>query len=153
MATTGNRFVGGNKKLTAKDFAAVDKRLGFALPSELRAHYARNNGGKPVRRYFRTRDGYEQSVQTFLPMCHRSYEDELLLEAEYVSLVRKKKLIRSSLIPFAIDEGCNFYCIDTVDGSVKYCPMDVGRPVPERHVAGCLDELIDGMVDEDEFYG
>lgn len=149
-----NRFVDKGKKLREGDLEEVESKLGFSLPADLREHYSKNNGGDPARKSFRTKDGYECSVGSFLTMKYPSYEGEILLEDNYLEVCKKKKIINPKLIPFAEDEGGDPYCIHRDTQEIYYFAMEHSDDPKRatRKVAASLTDFIEGMLTERDFY-
>jgi cell wall assembly regulator SMI1 len=149
-----NRFIDKGKKLSERDLREVEAKLGFSLPAHLRAHYLKNNGGDPTRHSFRTKDGHEYSVGSFLTMKYPSYEGEILLEDNYLELCKKKKIIKKDLIPFAEDEGGDPYCIHRRTQAIYCFSMEFSDDPKRstRKVAPSLTEFIEGMLTERDFY-
>ncbi len=149
-----NRFSDTNKKLGAKDLAALERTLGFELPDALAKHYLARNGGQPARRYLRTKKGDEYTIDRFLPIKHRSDDDEELVEDAYRSMVIEQKIFPKHYVPFAEDEGGAYFCMDSRDGSIVFVSPDhyddLKRAVSK--VARSLEELLASMVTEEEFY-
>jgi cell wall assembly regulator SMI1 len=142
-----NRITQKAPALKESDLAAIEKKLGFQLPTELRAHYLKHNGGVPAKRYFVDARGTEFELQRFMSMKEPAFDGDVLFGTTYENLVVKKKLIPMNLVPFARGSGGDFYCIDRSDGSVCFYAMDHALE-PKRatkKVAKSLAEFIDGM--------
>ncbi len=147
-----NRFIKTAQKLTDEDLAAVEAHIGRPIPPDLAAHYRVFNGGVPRRRFFMIRgEGVVASVQQFEPMRYARYQGEALFEDTVKSLVSEKKLIPPSLLPFAINEGGDFYCIDVNTQCIYFYAMDTDSPEKAvRLIADSLRGWIDGMVTQRE---
>lgn len=154
MPDVNNRLNGASQPLSPADFEWAEKTLGFPLPPDLRAQYAMFNGGVPERTYFRNEKGDEYSLQALLPIRYRTYEDQLLLEESYERLVVRKKLIPTSLLPFAIDQGGDYYCMRKADQAIVFFAMDhwndPGRA--QTVVSASICSWLDAMVTEAQFY-
>lgn len=92
--------------LTQADLASVERRLGVILPADLKDHYLRHNGGRPAPRFFEKNDEW-YGVHYFLPMANGDAGDSF--EASYSSLVLDNPLFPAGVIPFAVDEGGDYF--------------------------------------------
>ncbi len=143
-----NAFARTAQYLCESDFHAVEDSIGVHLPPSLRAHYQLQNGGAPERRYFVSTNGMECEVSHFLSMRYPKTPRDITLEST-VGWVRREKLMPPFLVPFAVDSGEDFYCMDIRDHSIVYYSMDHSDE-PERaatRIAGSLREFVDGMAE------
>jgi cell wall assembly regulator SMI1 len=81
-----NRFGDVGDPVSESDVEAVEERIGFRLPDELRRHYLRVNGGRPERSYF-LRDDHDFELQRFMTLSdlaerHRFYAMDYCLEPD-----------------------------------------------------------------------
>lgn len=90
--------------LSELDIKRVEHRLGIHLPQDLKGHYLLHNGGRPRPRFF-IRDGEPYGVHGFLPM---NTGDESF-EHSYVMLVDRTPEFPRGYIPFAYDEGGDYF--------------------------------------------
>lgn len=94
------------KPLTDKK--AIDKlenKYNFKLPKDLKDCIKNNNGGYPNLNIIRTKTGREYDVRMLL-----SYNKE-----DYTNIYKSIDYFRNNgktLIPFAIDSGGNYFCIE-----------------------------------------
>lgn len=140
-----NRFSDVGETVSAGDIQAVEERVGFRLPDELRQHYLRVNGGRPERSYF-LRDDHDFELQRFMTLA------ELAKRVE--DLVQTRHLIPDNLVPFAWGSGGDYYCVDRADQSIVFYAMDYCLE-PEKATTKATTSLatfIDGMITEDEMY-
>lgn len=153
-AARPNRFTNASKKLSARALVEVETLLGFEVPEALAAHYTVKNGGTPARKYFRTKDGTEYTVDRFLAMKHREDDDEELVEDAYRTMVVEKKIFPPHLLPVAEDEGGGYYCFHRKTGAIHFVSPDHYDDMKKAlsKVAASLDEFIQGMLTEEEFY-
>ena len=91
--------------LTESDLEAVEDQIGIALPSDLRAHYALFNGGKPIPNFF-SKDNEWYEIQEFLPMRTNRHS---AFESTYDSLVKGNKFFPKQTIPFAADDSGDYF--------------------------------------------
>jgi len=104
------KFEDCKTEVNNRDLDEVEARLGIVLPSDLRQHYLKYNGGSPVPSFYKSGDNYYW-VRGFLPIKYGITDDpELTLEAYYADLVLDDPRIPEGLIPFADDPGGNMYC-------------------------------------------
>jgi hypothetical protein len=150
-----NSFSRTGRVLTSGDLDRVQDFLGYAIPESVRRHYSKWNGGTPARRFFLTRDGRELEINHFLPIGQRRFDRDITMEDSVERLVRTKHVIPEFLLPFAVNSGGDYYCIDRGDGAVIFYAMDQClEPQRASHrVAESLDLFVEGMVTEEELYG
>lgn len=149
-----NEFSDVAPALSESDMRAVEREIGYQLPAELRQHYLRINGGAPERRYFLTKDGMELEINEFRPIAHRARPKQITIESTILDLVKTRRLIPEALVPFAVNSGGDFYCVDRRDQSIVYYTMDdcLNPGVATNRAADSLAEFIDGMVTEQEAF-
>lgn len=146
-----NAFVGTGKRLSAEELAKVEGRIGLTLPSSLREHYLKHNGGRPKKSYFVDGD-HELDVHHFNKMLDERSELGGVFEKMYEVVVQKKKLIPVRLIPFAINQGGDFFCMDKETEEIFFYEMDYCLE-PERaarKLAPSLAYFLEHMVNEDD---
>ena len=96
--------------ITNDDLNAAEVEMGVILPSDLREHYLKYNGGSPVHRSFRV-DDYYYVLRDFFPVKYGILDDPTdTLEGTY-DLV--KDAIPEGLLPFADDGAGNLFCYGT----------------------------------------
>ena len=70
-----------------------------------------------------------------------------------------KKVIPNTLLPFAIDDGGNFFCLDLTDGNICFYANDsfdsdssyaANHAKAYRWLASSCDAFIKGLKDESE---
>lgn len=152
------KFVETSQPLTKEDIASLKQVVGKPFPEELEKFYLENNGGIPAGEaifYVDEDNDVDVSVKTFLPIKHKRYERDTLLEKVYRTFVVDKKLVSAEFIPFAIDEGAFPYCYKIADGSIHlFCMDDLeSKDGPMRFVASSLKVFVEGLADESEAYG
>lgn len=150
---TANRFIECARKLRNTDIEDVERKLGFTLPPALRLHYLAFNGGEPRRRWFRSSTGFEDCVDRFLPMKYPSFDDEQLLEDNYLQLCVTERRVPANLLPFAEDEGGGPYCLDRLSEAVVFFNLDRENDHERaiRVVAPSLEAFVSGMLSERDF--
>lgn len=142
-----NKLTKTARRLKEADLVAIEKKIGFPLPKELRAHYLKHNGGVPERRHFVDAMGYEYEIQRLVSMREPAFAGDVLFETSYENLVTKKGLIPKQLVLFARGSGGDFYCIDREDGAVVFYAMEhcLEPKRAARKIAKSLAEFLDGM--------
>jgi len=139
--------------LTAADIREVEQAVGIELPTDLRRHYLWGNGGFAIRSEFIVPDrDLEYDVAAWKPMKYRGYADEMRFEDSYQLLVRDKKLIPDHLVPFAINGGGDFFCMDRSTQAIVFYAMDscADPKAATRLLTGSLREFLDVLVTEEE---
>jgi cell wall assembly regulator SMI1 len=92
--------------LSEVDIKRVERRLGVRLPQDLKEHYLLHNGGQPRPRFF-VKDGEPYGVHEFLSMNTGARGSSF--EKTYVILVDQTPEFPRGYIPFATDEGGDFF--------------------------------------------
>jgi hypothetical protein len=148
-----NQFDNCGPSLTRADVATVEKRLGFELPEDLVKHYLKHNGGQPQKRYFDDAQGHEYGVHQFKPIMHKTSLPTI--EDTYELVCVQKGLIPRERLPFAVNGGGDFFCIDRQTQEIFFHAMDDASQgnLAGRRVADSLPEFIERMQTEDDFYG
>lgn len=114
------------------EIVALEERLGFRIPSEIRDLVGRANGGRPTPSIFRGSVG-----STDVSECLALRDAQGSIEWTYNQLVRNKKATPSHYLPFAIDSGGNTFFVDCDspeqevylllhDPQFKLLPLDIG---------------------------
>lgn len=142
-------FSGTGRALDEQTLEKVEAQLGVKLPDSLRSHYLQVNGGRPSPNIFVDGQGDDYEVHSFKSFGEPGHAG-VSIEDTHRTL-SAKGLIPPGLLPFAMDSGGNFYCIDE-SGRIFFLPMDVPQPnaIP---IADTLQEFVEGLVTADEAYG
>ena len=85
----------------------LENRLGFKFPEDLRRHYLRSNGGRPVPNLFLKDDEYF-TVNEFLPIKYGAPGTRF--EDTYRDLVQGTELFPKNLLPIASDSAGDYFC-------------------------------------------
>ena len=113
-------FFQTSQSLTDEDLNKIENDFKFELPKEFKDHYLKYNGGYPEKDAFIWNTGERTTLNTFFSI---KYPGFISLESTYQSLVLDEKILPGSIIPFATDDGGNFFCIsakETTYGSIYY---------------------------------
>jgi cell wall assembly regulator SMI1 len=89
------------------DISRVEMALAFSFPEDLKKHYLRANGGRPVPNLLPKGDEHF-AVHEFLPILHGIVGARF--EDTYRDLVLDSKFFPKNLVPFAIDAGGDYFC-------------------------------------------
>ncbi|MFJ9844849.1 SMI1/KNR4 family protein [Kitasatospora sp. NPDC101155] len=138
--------------LTLADIRDVEQAIGVSLPEDLRRHYLWGNGGFAIRSEFILPErGLEYDVAEWDSMKYLRSAEGVLFEDTYRRLVRDRKLIPDQLIPFAVNGGGDFFCMDRATQGIVFYVMDYcAEPeVAIRHLTGSLREFLDILVTEE----
>ena len=158
---TRNSFSRCGPGLSDLDIQKAEEALGLQIPPPLRSHYGYCNGGQPANRKWVASDEPEQGedelyyiVATFFPL--QDEEDLDVLET-YTDGVEEGYL-PVDFLPFARDQGGNFFCVDLKSGRVVWYVLDTWdeeRTADENAVAATtpiaddFETFVEGLVEED----
>lgn len=93
------------KELTQEELCRLETEAEFSLPSDLRKFYAQHNGGIPEKKKF-SKNELLYSVHKFIPILSQAGED---LKTIYSEMVLEDNVFHINCIPFAIDEGGEYF--------------------------------------------
>ena len=142
---TQNKINSKWPSVTETDLDAVEQKIKRKLPRSLREFYLKTNGGRPEKDIFINEDD-EYGVQEILPVIYGGPGTNF--EETYEDLVTSRALIPADLIPFAVNGGGDYYCIND-EGRVFFVAMDPPDDPPVL-VADSIDEFINGMVSHED---
>jgi cell wall assembly regulator SMI1 len=97
------------------DLNELEVKLGFSFPDDLRQHFLRFNGGRPVPNLFFKNDEYF-SVSEFLPIKHGVRGTRF--EDTYFDVVQGSDFFPKNLIPIASDSGGDYFCYCLEPGKI-----------------------------------
>ena len=123
-----NTFTDCEKSLTANDFALIEQDLSIRLPAELKEHYLKYNGGTPKNSVWHDPEGKwdENEVRDFLPFLYFSAKQDdpdFTINGTAKEEWNGQQLPRE-LLPFAIDWGGNYFCVNQLDEKIYYFIRD-----------------------------
>ncbi|WP_260436518.1 SMI1/KNR4 family protein [Burkholderia sp. Bp9004] len=121
----GNEFTKGGVSLSTADFARAEAQMGKSLPEGLKEFLLSVNGGVPERTYWPIDGGEFLWVKRFLSLID-SLGRGPTIEQSYLN-GQQRAFLPSDLIPFAIDHGGNFFCLDEA-GRVYFYAVDAWSP-------------------------
>jgi SMI1-KNR4 cell-wall len=116
------KFESSFEPLLSKNIETFEKSRGIILPDKYKEFLLHNNGGRPVRRRFKTSDGIvTSSIMLFLPITK---ETDLNLE-QYYEKYCVNNIVPSNLIPIGIDPAESLICLTLGNqDQVYFCDMD-----------------------------
>lgn len=142
------------KKLELFSIAVLESSIGFKLPASFVKLYLGFNGGIPSSSWVATDDGHESvQISDFKPIFFDGAENASgtgFIEGCY-KLMCERQVIPHTLLPFATDDGGNFFCLDMLNGSVVFYAVDTFREevsmaanqiAAQRMVAKSFDQFI-----------
>jgi cell wall assembly regulator SMI1 len=112
---TIEKFIDTAPPISDGELDEVEASLGFSLPKDLRLHYLRFNGGRPVPCLFQKDDEYFP-INEFLPIRYGMRGARF--EDTYADLVQGNALFPANLIPIASDSGGDFFCYSLRPGKI-----------------------------------
>ena len=115
-------FEYSHKELENETVKIFENEYGVTLPDDYKQFLLLSNGGKPVKRRFKTADEtITTSIMSFLPI---SEEIEPNLGSSY-NKYNLGKIVPSNLMPIGIDPADSLICLEIGgNGQVYYCNMD-----------------------------
>ncbi|WP_050585726.1 SMI1/KNR4 family protein [Pseudomonas syringae USA007] len=114
----------------------LESIVGRALPEAFKQFYIKHNGGVPNKDWWDSGDEYEpMRIKKFKSVAYEKSVDAAetkFLGGCYISMT-EKKVIPKTLLPFATDDGGNFFCLDLADGNICFYATDSFDP--EKSIA------------------
>lgn len=127
-----NNFAKCEQQLTAQEIEEIENKIGFELPTELKRHYLKYNGGIPNKTVWWQDDYVYFEIVKFRPIKYVNGEPNneqfKTLENTYLTRVNQRVLPKN-YIPFAYDLGNNYFCLNTETDEVYIVFMDLGNPI------------------------
>lgn len=144
------------------DLDRLEAHLSARLPSSFKQFFLANNGGVSDRDWWDSGDDYDPvRVKRFKAIAPSGVADEL--ETKYIGgcylAMTGRQVIPVTILPFAIDDGGNFFCLDLVEGCVCFFAVDGFDPnlsAAENHVrayrwlTSSFELFVSGLKDESE---
>jgi len=119
------KFFETSTSLKSEDFEEIEQALNIDLPIEFKEHYLNYNGGYPENDIYTWANGGKTTINAFASLKYPSLG--ISLEDTYRDLVLLEKYLPIGIVPFATDDGGNFFCISVRDkdfGAIYYCNND-----------------------------
>jgi hypothetical protein len=105
-------FFETSKSINVDDLVQVENELNIKLSEDFKTHYLRYNGGYPKKSKFLWEDGDTTRINAFLSIKH---EGIVSMELTYKYLVLEENYLPEKIMPFALDDGGNFFCVSFRD--------------------------------------
>jgi hypothetical protein len=146
-------FRNTSEQISLADIAQIESALKVQMPQTLKDHYLKSNGGVPDPNYWLRGDNDPLCVHRFIPMKYPA--GNLTIESVYKRGI-EKDFLPPDLIPFAVDEGSNFFCVDA-QGTVWFYAMDAwssklstaeNKIKAKKFVADSLEKFVSGLTVE-----
>jgi len=149
-------------KVSSSDLALLEDEIGHVLPESFKVFYLTHNGGVADRDWWDSGDEYEPvRVKKFKAVAASGALDAA--ETKYLNgcyaVMTSKGVIPETLLPFAIDDGGNFFCLDLIDSNVCFYATDsfgsdnsyaTNHAKAYRWLASSFDAFVEGLKDESE---
>jgi SMI1 / KNR4 family (SUKH-1) len=127
------RLKTSSNKLLKEDIKSFIENLKVNLPDEFYSFYEINNGGVSENNsfYVEESDSYVE-ISFFYPITYKSEKlGQVSIEDSYKLLI-EKNIITKQYLPFAVDWGGNYFCINQEDESVVLILSDMGIYSPKN---------------------
>ncbi|SEU11805.1 SMI1/KNR4 family protein [Pseudomonas graminis] len=144
------------------DIESLEVIVNIQLPKDFKEFYLRNNGGVPDKDWWDSEDEYDPiRIKKFKAVASKddpAAQDTNFLGGCY-ALMTAKDVIPSTLLPFANDDGGNFFCLDLKKGNVCFfatdsfdseCSPATNHANAYRWIAKTFGSFIEGLKDESE---
>jgi cell wall assembly regulator SMI1 len=116
-----------SKKLSKEDIEEFKNKVNINLPKEFYSFYEQHNGGIPEKNsfYIENEDSYVE-ISFFMPIKNKIEKlGNVSIENSYHLLIDRNVLLPNYL-PFAVDWGGNYFCINHEDDSIVLVFADMG---------------------------
>jgi len=148
--------------IDARDVEALEIQISTQLPESFRQFFLTQNGGVSNRDWW-DGDGENEAIRLkrFKAIARSGAQDAS--DTKYLggcyTAMTKRQVIPATLLPFAIDDGGNFFCLDLADGCVCFYAtdsFDSDLTVTENQVnayrwlAGTFDDFVSGLKNESD---
>jgi cell wall assembly regulator SMI1 len=117
-------FLETSPPLDLNDLKQIEDKLAIQFPEDFKSHYLLHNGGYPSNDNYRWRTGGITGINIFFSFKSVGHQQ---VEEIYENLVITEKYLPVGIIPFASDNGGNFFCVSAREqdyGQVFYCNND-----------------------------
>ncbi|MEL7937806.1 SMI1/KNR4 family protein [Pseudomonas delhiensis] len=157
------KFYKSGPSISLPDIELLEKIVNHSLPEDFKQFYLTHNGGIPDRDWWDSDDNYDPvRVKRFkiIARTNEAYSnDTKYLDALYTTMT--KKVVPETLLPFAIDDGGNFFCLDLTENNICLYAIDSfdNNISPEsnhanayRWLTGSFENFINNLKHESEIY-
>jgi cell wall assembly regulator SMI1 len=149
-------------EVSISDLSSLEDEIGILLPEGFKTFYLTHNGGVADRGCWDGGDEYEPvRIKKFKAVAASGALDAS--ETKYLSgcytVMTSNNVIPKTLLPFATDDGGNFFCLDLTGGDVCFYATDsfdsdssyaANHAKAYRWLASSFDAFIEGLKDESE---
>lgn len=149
-------------RIAMSDLAILESQIGTQLPESFKMFFLSQNGGVPDKDWWSGDDEYEPiRVKRFKAVAPSSASDAL--DTKYIGAcfqsMTRRQVIPETILPFAIDDGGNFFGLDLAEGSVCFFATDsYGSELTTiqnhlnayRGLAATFDAFLSGLKDDSD---
>jgi len=118
----------GEGKLTGDDWFEIERKLGFPLPSDMKTLYLSSNGGEPSPNVWvdPLKKWEPIEIRDFFPFLYKADQNnDAHFTADGIAVMGwKRNTLPQGFLPFAIDWGGNYLCVNLNDGTIFYVTRD-----------------------------
>lgn len=117
-------FLETSPALNQSEIEEAERKMSVIFPDEFKKHYLEYNGGYPEKDIYVWSDGGRTTINTFSSIKYDGFQN---LENSYRNLTVLEQYLPVGVIPFATDDGGNFFCISAREkdyGNIYYCNND-----------------------------
>jgi len=147
----GNAVRSSAKDVDAKEIRGIESDLGEPLPLDFVSFYEKANGGYFIRNCWKTLDDVVYVVGQILPIKYSLSSSGMLLEDSYRTL-SERRLLPEGCIPFAVDIGGNYFCVQTTESRVYW--LDHEKPLSDKDsvviISNNFKNFISGLLSEED---
>lgn len=127
-----------------------EQEFGIQLPDDVRSHYRKVNGGIPKQNRLPCGDDDFARIHAIIPLRDQdAQQNGISVEGTYRQHAVEQKHLSKYLVPIAIDEGGNWYCVSLKkrDFGAIYFVTDeeIISGEPFTKVARSFAEMIRGL--------
>ncbi|PIT22544.1 hypothetical protein BGI37_13685 [Snodgrassella alvi] len=164
-----NKFYDSEQAINRVDLNEVEKLLKIKIPVQLRQFLLHHNGGMPENNtWLDPESEFEEVViHELIPIKYykKSNNNKNYLMPSIAEDLWDRKLLPETLLPFAIDAGGNYFCIDINNGKIYYYTLDTwsdnlsltdNQNMNTHFLCNSFNEFISKLVceeDLDDLYG
>lgn len=116
-------FLELSTKLTSEELKDMEDQIGVSFTQDFRNHYKKYNGGYPAKCNYLWPNGDKTRINHFFSIKHKGFTQ---LEQVYMDLFVFEEILPIGFVPFAADDGGDFFCISTLADTynqVFFCDM------------------------------
>lgn len=149
-------------EIKQSDLELLESQVSARLPEAFKQFFLTYNGGVSNKDWWDSEDEYEPiRVKKFKAVAPAGASDAS--ETKYIGgcylAMTGRQVIPATILPFAIDDGGNFFCLDLVQGGVCFFAVDAYDPdltASENHLnsyrwlVDSFESFMSGLKDESE---